>query len=260
MIIITKKRLKKKLKQKLARLLNITITMFIIAVVAFGGYYYLQLNQKLTPVESKKDYYNLSDFGFIKLLSKEDYNQNEVDDYTDILNGAKEYASFNPSYVSKYYAEGYPPVKEEGVCTDLIWYALKKAGYDLKSMISKDIREQAKNNTYNIEIIDDNIDFRRVGNQEIFLIRYSTSLETDMYDIGSFQPGDIVTFDNSAHIAMISDKYNENGVPYLIQNRDETQKVKEEDRLEITDMQITGHYRFEYNDKLQELINRMNEN
>ena len=70
-------------------------------------------------------------------------------------------------------------------------------------------------------------------------------------------PGDIISFDYSAHIAMISDKYNVNGVPYLIQNRDETQKEKEEDRLEETDMVVTGHYRFEYNEEIQELINRM---
>ena len=69
-------------------------------------------------------------------------------------------------------------------------------------------------------------------------------------------PGDIVTFDDSAHIAMISDKYNINGVPYLIQNRDETQKQKEEDRLETTEMKVTGHYRFTYTDKIEKLINK----
>ena len=125
-------------------------------------------------------------------------------------------------------------------------------------MIAADIREEekAKKNTYDIEIIDDNIDFRRVDNQETFFIRYLPSLTTDIYEIGEFQPGDIVTFDYSDHVAMISDKYNKNGVPYLIQNRDETQKEKEEDRLEITDMEVTGHYRFEYSDKLQEIINK----
>lgn len=71
-------------------------------------------------------------------------------------------------------------------------------------------------------------------------------------------PGDIITFDYSAHIAMISDKYNENGVPYVIQNRDETQTEKEENRLEETDMEVTGHYRFEHSEKLQKLINNMN--
>lgn len=123
--------------------------------------------------------------------------------------------------------------------------------------MAQDIRDEYDNNTYSIEIIDDNIDFRRVGNQEIFLLRYAESLDIDIYNVGDFMPGDIVTFDDSANIAMISDKYNENGVPYLIQNRDETQEVKEEDRLEITDMQVTGHYRFEYNESLQNLINKI---
>ena len=70
-------------------------------------------------------------------------------------------------------------------------------------------------------------------------------------------PGDIVTFDNSAHIAMISDKYNINGVPYLIQNRDETQKQKEEDRLETTEMKVTGHYRFTFNGDIKKLMNKV---
>ena len=90
--------------------------------------------------------------------------------------------------------------------------------------------------------------------QETFFMRYAKVLDTDMYNIGQFLPGDILTFDDSDHIAMVSDKYTIDGVPYLIQNRDEKQKVKEENRLEKTDMQITGHYRFEYSKKLQELI------
>ena len=72
-------------------------------------------------------------------------------------------------------------------------------------------------------------------------------------------PGDILVFDNGDHIAMTSDKYNANGVPYLIQNRDETQKQKEEDRLEKTDMKVTDHYRFEYNNKIKDLINKIKE-
>ncbi len=123
-------------------------------------------------------------------------------------------------------------------------------------MMDKDIEETYKKGNYNIEIVDQNIDFRRVINQEVFFQRYAESLNTDIYAIGEFMPGDIVTFDNSAHIAMISDKYNINGVPYLIQNRDKTQKQKEEDRLETTEMKVTGHYRFTYTDKIEKLINK----
>jgi Uncharacterized protein conserved in bacteria len=250
---------RRRLKPKAKRLRNI----IILIIVLFIGFDFLEyeytLNKDIKPISKEKEYYTLKDFGFITLKSKYDYNNNGIDDYTDILNGAKDVVKENPKYISKYYAGGYPPYGE-GVCTDVIWRALKEAGYLLKDMMAKDIREEYKKekSAYNIEIIDDNIDFRRVSNQEIFFKRYAESLTTDIYETGEFQPGDIVTFDDSDHIAMISDKMNKNGVPYLIQNGDEEQKEKEEDRLEITEMEVTGHYRFTYSNKLQSLINRMN--
>lgn len=215
-------------------------------------------NEDLIPVNKKKEYYNISDFGFVKAKSETDFDNDGTEDYTDILNGEKQYAKWNPKYISEYYRDGYPPVEKEGVCTDLVWYSLKEAGYNLKDMMDYDIRQEAKKDTYDIEIIDSNIDFRRVVNQEIFFQRYALELDPDIYNIGEFMPGDIITFDYSAHIAMISDKYNENGVPYVIQNRDETQTEKEENRLEETDMEVTGHYRFQHSEKLQKLINNMN--
>jgi uncharacterized protein YijF (DUF1287 family) len=54
---------------------------------------------------------------------------------------------------------------------------------------------------------------------------------------------------------MVSDKYTKNGLPYIISNRDEKQKKKEENILEKTALTITGHYRFEYNKKIERLIN-----
>lgn len=249
------KKKKRKIKPKIKKITIFIITILSIAILSVTIKYYLTANKPLKKVETKKEYYTISDFGYIKQTSKKDYNNNNIDDYQDILEGAKKYAKLNPKYKSAYYANGYPPVEKEGVCTDLIWYALQQAGYDLKSMISQDITENQEE--YNIEIQDDNIDFRRVGNQEIFLKKYAESLTTDIYDTKNFMPGDILTFDNSAHIAMVSDKYNKNGVPYLIQNRDETQKQKEEDRLEITEMKVTGHYRFTYNKKLEKLINKI---
>lgn len=263
MIKIANKKRKKKLKRKYKNTLNIflsVIGIIIIGTLGLNGFnYYMMASKELKPVDEEKEYYNLSDFGFIQIKSETDYDNDGIDDYTDILNGEKKEAKINPKYVSKYYAGGYPP-DGEGVCTDIVWKALQEAGYSLKDMMAQDIRDEAKKDTYGIEIIDDNIDFRRVGNQEIFFQRYALTLDTDFYEVGSFQPGDIVTFDYSSHIAMVSDKYNKNGIPYLIQNRDETQKEKEEDRLEITDMQVTGHYRFEYNDNLQKLINKINSN
>ena len=39
----------------------------------------------------------------------------------------------------KYYSGGYPP-DSEGVCTDVIWRALKNAGYSLKDMVDADMQ------------------------------------------------------------------------------------------------------------------------
>lgn len=250
---------KRRLKKKYKIIVRAFILIILLCILAFVGKqafeYYKVDNEKLIPVSNKKEYYNISDFGFARLRSKEDYNNNGKDDYTDFLEAEKQFAVFNPKYKNGYYAGGYPQIEKEGVCTDLIWYALKNAGYSLKDMIDKDIKDTRKQKVYPIDTIDTNIDFRRVLNQEIFLKRYAKTLSNDMYSVGEFMPGDILAFDDSAHIAMVSDKYTKDGVPYLIQNRDETQKVKEENRLEETDMEITGHYRFEYTDKIQELIN-----
>ena len=252
------KKKKRKLKKKVKRTFRIIILLPLLCLLGLTGYYYYTYQIELTPKEkNQKEYYTISDFGYINPISSKDYNNDGIDDSTAIFEGAKKYAEFNPKYKSEYYAGGYPPVEKEGVCTDLIWYALKNAGYDLKGMISKDIELTKKEDTYNIETPDSNIDFRRVGNQEIFFIRYAENLDTDYTEIGNFMPGDIITFDNSAHIAMVSDKLNKKGVPYIIQNRDETQKEKEEDRLEITEMKVTGHYRFTYSKKLQKLIDQL---
>ena len=249
-----RKKLKKGYK-KVLMLLLISITLCLLVEV---GYYYMTLNKELTPVYNHEEYFYASDFGINVIKSETDYDNDGIDDYSDILLGAQKERDRNPIYVSKYYDGGYPP-DDEGVCTDVIWRALKEAGYYLKDMMVYDITKDQKDGTgrYDIDIRDDNIDFRRVDNQEAFLKEYTESLTNDIYDIESFMPGDIVVFDYGAHIAIISNKRNENGIPYLIQNRSEEQEEKEEDRIEKTDMSITGHYRFTYNRELKRLIKKI---
>lgn len=252
---------KKKKKKKLKKSVKLSILLILILIMALAGklsYDYTKtLNQKLVPLEEKKDYYVLSDFGLIDERAGHDQNSNSKDDITDIIDAEKDIIKINPKYVSHYYQNGYAP-KNEGVCTDVIWYAFNKAGYDLKKLISKDIEKTRKKKTYNISVPDENIDFRRVSNQETFFMRYIESLDTDMYVLGDFMPGDILTFDNSDHIALVGEKYNKNGVPYLVQNRDETQKHKEEDRLEKNEMKVTGHYRFKNSKELEDLVKEVN--
>ena len=74
---------------------------------------------------------------------------------------------------------------------------------------------------------------------------YERIKEIDPYDIEEWQPGDIVIYgEQYVHIAIISDKRNKDGVPYIIHNGG--QPVREENMLvKYTLWQpITGHYRF----------------
>ena len=167
-----------------------------------------------------------------------DYDSDGIDDYTDILNGARSFIAMNPKYKSDYYTGGYP---DDGnyVCTDLIWYALGEAGYDFKEMIDEDIRENQSD--YDIEIIDSNIDFRRVRNIRVFLEKYTESLTVDAQDYESWQGGDIVVYED--HIGIVSDKRNNEGISYIIHH--DGYHNYEEDGL--TRKKIVGHYRFNLN-------------
>ncbi len=249
---------KLRLKKGVKRVLLILFLACLLTIAAFAVRYYLGLNKKLTPIEKHGDYYIASDFGINVIKSDNDFDGDGLDDYSDILLGAQKERDNNPTYVNDYYDGGYPP-ENEGVCTDTIWRALNEAGYNLKNMINQDIIQDQKagNVRYNIENRDSNIDFRRVQNQEVFFDTYLESLTTDIYDIEEFMPGDIVVFNYSEHIAIISNKRNENGIPYLIHNFSSEQKEKEEDILETTEMVVTGHYRFKYERELQRIINKI---
>ena len=77
--------------------------------------------------------------------------------------------------------------------------------------------------------------------REVFFERNAQNLTTDINQIAEWQPGDIVTF-NESHIGIISDKRNSKGIPYLIHNT--AQPVREEDVMERYANQISGHFRW----------------
>ena len=191
--------------------------------------------------QKNKNVYYANDFDIETVISKKDYDNDGIDDYTDILQGAKIEAENEPTYKSTYYSGGYPP-DNEGVCTDVIWRALKNAGYSLKDMVDEDI----KNNVDKYPRVDgkpdSNIDFRRVPNLKVYFERNQINLTTDLSKIEEWQPGDIVVF-GSSHIGIISDKRNKKGIPYLLHNGG--QPLREEDILEVYNKYepITGHYR-----------------
>ena len=177
------------------------------------------------------------------VTSPVDFNQNGVDDSTDILLGARKDAENRPRYDGSYCDGGYPP-DDAGVCTDVIWRAFKNAGYDLKAMIDKDIAAHTALYPRVEGRPDRNIDFRRVPNLRVFFGRCAQSLTTDTTQPEQWQPGDIVTYDfqnGLLHCAIVSDKRGAGGLPYILHNAG--QYNREEDALAA--WEITGHYRFD---------------
>ena len=164
-----------------------------------------------------------------------DKDNDGIDDYSDILEGAKKFIKDEPKYKSKYYDGGYP-TDEYRVCTDLIWYALDNAGYDFKTLIDEDIKKNKE--AYDSDVGDTNIDFRRVRNIKVYLDRNVGSLS--LYK--DFNPGDIVVYKN--HIAIVSDKVNKRKENYIIHQH--AFYNYEDDGL-FRD-EIIGHYRWEIKD------------
>lgn len=183
--------------------------------------------------------YTAEDFDIEVVVSSIDFNQNGIDDYRNIMLGTRIDAENKPKYDGQYWAEGYPP-DDMGVCTDVIWRALEYAGYNLKAMIDQDISENINLYPRTNGIQDSNIDFRRVPNLIVFFERHALSLTLDPTDFAAWQPGDIVTYGDN-HIAIVSDKRNRRGIPYIIHNGG--QPNREEDAL--TRSQISGHFRFD---------------
>lgn len=185
---------------------------------------------------NSKEVYYAKDFGMSDIISTNDGDADGIDDYTDIMLSARAYIATNPPYESKYYEGGYP-TDEYGVCTDVIWKAFDGSGYNLKNMVDKDIAENLEAYT-TIDEPDPNIDFRRVVNLKIFFDRKAISLPTDFDNPQDWQPGDIVVFES--HIAICSDKRNQDGIPFIIHAGVKSAREKNE----IRNYKIVGHYRW----------------
>lgn len=197
--------------------------------------------------------YTAEEFDIETKYSIVDFDEDGIDDYTDIMLGARMDAENHPKYNGAYYQGGYPP-DEIGVCSDVVWRAFKNAGYCLKDMVDMDIQNRVE--AYpRVEKPDPNIDFRRVKNLRVFFKEYALSLTTDITQISQWQPGDIVIFGNDKHIGIVSDKRNKSGQPYIIHNGG--QPNREEDYLKKSS--VTGHYRFDATLVEKELLIKWNE-
>ena len=209
-------------------LIILTLAIIIAIFISYILYIYNYIPHKK---------YSNKDFNIKTYTSRIDKDNDGVDDQTDILNNVKYYIKKQPKYKSKYYDTGYPNDKY-GVCTDVVAFGLKGAGYDLMELVNEDIKNNK--DLYNIDTIDKNIDFRRVKNLKIYFERNTISLTTDPKKIEEWQAGDIVIF--KKHIGIVSDKRNKRGVPFIIHHANPYQRYYEEDILEYRN-DIVGHYR-----------------
>ena len=200
------------------------LVLFLILLLAIIAFFKTDVKDRF--VKTKLDEIIKSDI---------DKDNDGIDDYTDILKGAKDFISTKPKYKSKYYDGGYP-TDEYRVCTDIIWYSLKNAGYDFKTLIDEDIKNNKEE--YDEDVGDANIDFRRVRNIKVYLDRNTMNLEND----SDFNPGDIVVYKD--HIAIVSDKLNKDGQNYILHQH--MYQTYEYDGLFKN--KILGHYRWRLND------------
>lgn len=181
--------------------------------------------------------WNLARHGIVTVHSGIDFDHDLIDDYRDMMLGARAYVRTQPIYDDSYVSGGYPE-KGRGVCTDVIWKAFRAAGYDFKAMVDADIAKNPSAYPLTGGVADPNIDFRRVVNLQVFFERNGMALTLDAGQTDQWQPGDIVFY--HGHVAMISDRRNAEGVPFIIHHT--SRGAFEENAL--TYQKIIGHYRW----------------
>ena len=209
----------------------VIVSIFVIICLSLLGYLLYYFNF----IPHRK--YTNEDFNIKTYVSSIDKDNDGIDDQTDILINTRKYIATKPKYKSKYYGTGYPD-DNYGVCTDVVAFALKDAGYDLRELVNNHVKENRK--LYDIDVIDKNIDFRRVLNLKTYFDYNAISLTTDVLRIEEWQGGDIVVF--KRHIGIVSDKRNHKGINFVIHHANPYQRYYEEDILENRD-DIIGHYR-----------------
>ncbi len=207
--------------------------LIILLIIIFITCVYLLYKYNIIP--HKK--YSNEHFGITTYISKIDKDNDSLNDQTDILNSVRKYIETKPKYKSAYYGSGYPD-DSYGVCVDVVAFGLLGAGYDLMELVNEDIYKNR--DMYNIDVIDKNIDFRRVRNLKIYFKNNMISLTTNINEIKEWQGGDVVIFND--HIGIISDNRNRKGIPFVIHHAHPNQKYYEEDILEYRN-DIIGHYR-----------------
>jgi len=236
-------------KTKVIVILVSLLAICSIATIAALKFSYNKSNNELnSPIEKITHELQINKVNVPDESSKVDKNANGIADPIDIVNSARKEAEQKTIYKDAYYVEGYPP-GGEGVCTDVIWRGFEGINVSIKDLIDEDIKENIAQYKGINGKPDSNIDFRRVVNQDVFFKKNCIQLTTefnegDINNLKEWQPGDIVVFiEGYEHIAIISDKRDEDGIPYVIHN---SHPFASEAKLSWFNNPIHGHYRWKY--------------
>lgn len=238
------KRIRQARKKRHRRMFIRTLVIVLVLVGAAGGLAHKAMEKsgsgtakaKTSTASAKKKY---NDPAANEYKSKVDKNHDGIDDQTEILQGALKYVKTKPHYQSEYYQGGWP-TDGNGVCTDVVNYALLNAGYNMHTLVNRDIEKHPGWYT-SVSVPDSNIDFRRVENLYVYLKHHAKSLTTNIHDTDQWQGGDIVVF--KEHIGVVSAKRDKKGIAYIIHNGKPTQKSYIQDILPKKEKEIIGHFR-----------------
>lgn len=226
------------------------IILFILAWIFLYFYNYLsEIKQcKQNDWIWKKNYCEI----YSKIKTNSDIDNDFINDIDDLLLWARKEVTNKIKYKDAYYSWWYPP-NSEWVCADVIRRWFKEMWVNLKDLLDEDISKNITNYPRTNWKPDPNIDFRRVLNLDIFFSKYAENLtlELSIWDkenLEKWQWWDIIVFAKpNQHIAIISDKRDENWVPYLIHNpfwfAREDNRVFYEDKKNFP---IVWHYRWKY--------------
>ena len=176
-----------------------------------------------------------------------------------LVESARVSISRRPVYDNHYVRMKYPlgdPGWQRGACVDVVIRAFRLASddsSDLQKLVFEDIKKSP--NSYGISSSDSNIDHRRTRNLVIFFKRTA-----EVLPVGSaaeaarlYRPGDIVVWDimgngKPNHIGIVSDKVNDNRVPYAIHHfrawRGFSGRPSEDDCL--FQWPVLHHFRWKY--------------
>ena len=233
---------------KKTKLIVIVVVFILIGSIATSVALKVPNNKIINQIDNITDKFQINKVEVPDESSKVDKNDNGIADPIDIVNSSRKEAEQETVYKDAYYAGGYPP-DGEGVCTDVIWRGFKGIDVSIKDLMDKDIKENMDQYKRIKGQADPNIDFRRVVNQDVFFKKNCISLTTelkedDIDNLKEWQPGDIVVFiEGYEHIAIISDKRDPKGIPYVIHN---THPSASEVKLSWINNPRHGHYRWKY--------------